>query len=107
MFASGIRVAGLEVFAKHRIREGLPLAFTVMDIDAWGKKDRIKRCLKVIETYGPAAREALPQLRQLEKDLTGHKEAKMLAPLATTTRELIDRLEKTREAGELRSLQDL
>ncbi|MCU0797149.1 MAG: DUF6288 domain-containing protein [Akkermansiaceae bacterium] len=107
MFASGIRVAGLEVFAKHRIREGLPLAFTVMDIDAWGKKDRIKRCLKVIESYGPAAREVLPQLRQLEKDLAQHKEAKMLAPLATTSRELIDRLEKTQQTGELRSLQDL
>ena len=52
MFASGIRLAGIELLAKHRIKEGMPLCIEVMEIDKWGKRDRISRCLKTLATYG-------------------------------------------------------
>ncbi|MCB1133930.1 MAG: HEAT repeat domain-containing protein, partial [Verrucomicrobiae bacterium] len=46
MFASGIRLAGVEILAKHRIREGIPLCLDVMEIDKWGKQNRILSGLK-------------------------------------------------------------
>ena len=32
MFASGVRLAGIELLAKHQIREGMPLCLEVMEI---------------------------------------------------------------------------
>ena len=106
MFAAGIRLSGLELFAKHRIREGLPLCIDVMEIDKWGKKDRIGRCLQILAMYGYAAKSELPRLKQLEKDLTAHGEAKGLEPQIATLRNLIAKLEKDGEPVELRSLRD-
>ena len=104
MFASEIRVSGLELFAKHRIAEGLPLCFDVLQINKWGKKTRIKRCLNALEIYGAGAKPVLPQLKQVEKDLAAHSEAKMLEPLLQQTRKLIAKLEATNQTVELRSI---
>lgn len=106
MFAAGIRLQGLALLAKHRIREGLPLCLSVMEIENWGKQDRIKECLRIIAVYGAAAKSLLPQLHQLEKDLTGHKEAKSLEPHIKSLHLLIDQIEKSTEAMPLRSLKD-
>lgn len=104
MFASGIRLSGLELLAKHRIREGMALCFDVMEINEWGKRDRISRCLKALGTYGSAAQPWLPRLRQLEKDLTNHKEAKMLQAEAAGTTALIKAIETGTAPVELRNL---
>ena len=50
MFADGIRLAGLEILAKHRIKEGMPLCLDLMDIERWNKKKRITRCLTILQT---------------------------------------------------------
>lgn len=104
MFASGIRLSGVELLAKHRIREGMPLCIRIMDIDKWGKKRRIARCLATLETYGVAAKAVLPELRQLDKDLRSHSEARMLAPIAKQVQTLIGKLEVATGTMELRSL---
>lgn len=104
MFDSGIRLAGLELFAKHRIREGIPLCIDVMEIEKWGKQARIAKCLQILEKYGAAAKTELPRLRQLEKDLVAHSEAKGLANHITTLRKIIAKLEQAGEPDELRSL---
>jgi hypothetical protein len=104
MFASGIRLRGIELLAKHRIREGMPLCIQIMEIDKWGKKDRTTRCLKTLETYGAAAKPVLPQLRQLEKDLLAHSEARMLQAVREQTQALIKDIENSTETVELRSM---
>ncbi len=104
MFASGIRLLGCELLAKHRIREGMELSLDVMEIDQWGKATRIDRCLKVIAMYGGAAKPLLPRLRQLEKDLTAHGEAKNLKPKIDSLRTIIGNIETSTESPELRSL---
>jgi len=104
MFASGVRVQGIAILAKHRIREGMPLCIKIMEIDKWGKKGRITQCLKTIETYGAAAKAILPQIRQLEKDLRAHSEARMLAPVIEQVRALIKKIENATAAVELRSM---
>jgi hypothetical protein len=106
MFASGIRLSGVALLAKHRIREGMPLCIQVMEIDKWGKKNRITQCLKTLGTYGPAAKAVLPQLRQLEKDLLAHREARMLAPVIEQTRALIEEIASATGTVELRSIDD-
>ena len=73
MFADEIRLSGLEILAKHHIREGLPLCVTLIDPDRWGLNHRIKRCLAALRLYGGAARPEIPRLRQLEKKLAGKK----------------------------------
>ena len=77
MFASGIRLQGVQLLARHRIKEGIALCLKVMDIEKWGKKNRITGLLKTLRSYGPgAAKSILPELRALEKDLLNHREAK-------------------------------
>ena len=104
MFASNIRLAGLELLAAHRIREGMELSLDVMEIDKWGKATRIDRCLKVLRIYGGAAKPLLPRLRQLESDFARHPEAGNLKPKAEALRALVKAIEVANEDGELRSL---
>ncbi|HUT57855.1 MAG TPA: DUF6288 domain-containing protein [Phycisphaerae bacterium] len=106
MFADGIRLRGLDLLARHRIREGMTLCMQIMDIRRWGKKARITECLKTLGTYGAAAKAVLPQLRQLEKDLLAHEEARMLKPVIEQTRALIEKIENATGTVELRSLGD-
>ena len=104
MFASGVRLSGLEVLAKHRIKEGLPLCLDVMEINEWGKAARIKRCLNALEKYGVAAKPLLPKIKQLEEDLKSHREAKMLKPHAVRVQKIIQSLENATGSVELRSI---
>jgi len=84
----------------------MPLCIQIMEIDKWGKKNRIAQCLKALETYGPAATPVLPQLRQLEKDLLGHREARMLAPVIEQTRALIEKIDSATGTVQLRGIDD-
>ncbi|MES2982283.1 MAG: DUF6288 domain-containing protein [Verrucomicrobiota bacterium] len=104
MFASGVRISGLELLAKHKIKEGLPLIIEVMDIQSWGKAGRFPRCLSVIEAYGAGAKSILPDLRQLEQDLIKHSEAKGLKVHTDRLHTIIQKIEASTEAVELRSL---
>ena len=101
MFAAGIRLAGLDIFAKHRIKEGMELCFVVMEIDKWGKGDRVPKCLKALATYGAAAKPMLPRLRQLEKDMPTQG---MKADEVAKVTALIKNLENATGTVELRSL---
>lgn len=104
MFADGVRLAGLDVLAKHRIRQGIPLCLDILEIDRWGKQDRLKGALKSLESYGAAAKPMLPRLLQLEKDLLAHREAKNLKPLIEQAREVIRKIEGAAGDVELRDL---
>jgi hypothetical protein len=101
MFADGIRLSGLELLAKHRIREGMALCLDIMDIDRWGKKNRIERCLKILASYGGAAEPLLPRLRQLEQDLVKHSEARNLQPSIDLLRKLMRDIESATESPAL------
>jgi hypothetical protein len=106
MFASGIRISGVQLLAKHRIREGMPLCIQIMEIEKWGKKNRITQCLKALETYGAAAKAVLPQLRQLDKDLLAHREARMLEPVIDQVRALIEKIENATGPVALRGIDE-
>jgi len=104
MFASGIRLRGLELLAKYRVREGMPLCIRIMDIEKWGKRNRISGCLKILRTYGGAAKAVLPELRELEKKLLAHREARGLRPQIDLLRQVMAEIEAAKDAPALRSL---
>ena len=92
MFASGVRLRGLDLLAQYRIKEGMPLCIEVMDINKWGKHARIPNCLDTLETYGAAAKAVLPQLREVEKQMRDHRE-KAMAKHADRVAGIIKKLE--------------
>jgi hypothetical protein len=104
MFADGVRIAGLKLLAKHRIAEGIPLCFSFLDVQRWNKRSRIDQCLSALEIYGAAAKPTIPQLRQLQKDLTHHQEAKGLRPIVERIDTIIAKIENSNETVELRHL---
>lgn len=104
MFASGIRLEGLDLLARHRIREGLPLCLEVMEIDQWGKQARVRGCVSALQKYGAAAKPLLPELRKLHQDLRNHREAKSMAREIDRLESLIQKLESTEESVELREI---
>jgi Family of unknown function (DUF6288)/HEAT repeats len=107
MFASNIRIAGCELLAKHRFAEGMELCLQVIEIENWGKKDRIPRVFKAIKLYGGSAKPILPQLRTLHKGLLAHTEAKSLKPFAEDLANMIASIESSNADVELRSLKRL
>ena len=104
MFADGVRLAGLDLLVRNRIKEGLPLCVSLMEINRHGKKNRIPRCLESLARYGAAAKPLLPELRQMEKDLRAHSEAKMLNPQIDSLNAIIKSIERAPGTVELRSL---
>ncbi|MGA0854417.1 MAG: DUF6288 domain-containing protein, partial [Luteolibacter sp.] len=105
MFAANIRLTGIELMAKHRIKEGMDLSFLVMDIHSWGAGARIPRCLNALASYGTAAKPMLPRLRQLEADLTAHPKSKNFQSEIQQTRSVISRIEEASEPVELRGIE--
>jgi hypothetical protein len=103
MFADGIRLSGLEVLARHRIEEGLPLCISLIDPERWGLANRVKPCLAALRLYGGAARTEIPRLRELEEALAA-KRWKPEAIEALGTPELIRAIETDEDPPVLRSL---
>ncbi|MGE9270261.1 MAG: DUF6288 domain-containing protein [Verrucomicrobiales bacterium] len=104
MFASQVRLYGVELLAKYKVREGMELCLQILELDKWGKNKRIQKSLEILAEYGGAAKEVLPELRQLEKDLRAHPEARMLKPRVEQVRGLIRDIEEAKSAPELRDL---
>ena len=104
MFADGIRLSGLEILAQHRIEDGMALCLDVMEIDRWGKQNRITKCLNVLQSYGGAAQPLLPRLEELEKQLGAHRESKNLQQEIELVRQTIAAVESDQDPPVLRSL---
>ena len=103
MFADGIRLSGLQILARHRIEEGLPLCISLIDAGRWGLANRVKRCLAMLRLYGGAAKSEIARLRQLEKDLAA-KRWKSEAIEALGIPALIREIEADEDPPVLRSL---
>ncbi|MEA3367717.1 MAG: DUF6288 domain-containing protein, partial [Planctomycetota bacterium] len=104
MFADGVRLRGLKLLAKHRVKEGIPLCLEIMDIERWGKRNRIAECLKILASYGGAAKDVLPQLRAIEQSLLNHREARGLKPQIGLLRQTMAAIESDNDAPALRTL---
>ena len=76
MFADGIRLAGLDLLSRLHIREGMPLCVSVIEPSRWGSGKRLPKCLECLARYGVHAKEFLPQLQEMRKELIGTERGK-------------------------------
>lgn len=67
--------------------------WSLMEINQWGKRHRISECLKILQTYGSAAKPLIPRLRELENELQNHWEARGLHPQIDLVRQPIAAIE--------------
>jgi len=104
MFADGIRLSGLDLLAKHKIEEGIPLCVDVMDIGRWGAGNRIPRCLNILTKYGRAAKSEILRLKEIIKQLEGGRQAKQSAPVVEQITKAIEKIESSKDRVRLKSL---
>ncbi|MFT7642116.1 MAG: HEAT repeat protein, partial [Pirellulaceae bacterium] len=65
MMDDGVRARGLDLMARFRIEEGIPLCFETFDFHRWGSVMRVPARLKTLQAYAGNAKPFLPQLREL------------------------------------------
>lgn len=76
MFRYGIRLAGLDLLARFRIREAMGLCVDIMNEFEWGREQG--PCVKALKKYGGAAKEVVPRLRETIAALRQENEAKRM-----------------------------
>jgi len=66
MFADGIRLSGLELFVKYRIKEGMEgIVRYARDQKLHGSKPRLEKVMKFLISYGAHAKSMIPKLKEL------------------------------------------
>ena len=76
MFGDGVRLAGLDLLSRLRIREGLPLCVSLIEPARWGEGNRLPKCLACLVRYGAHAKAVLPQLREVRAVAAAKRGAK-------------------------------
>lgn len=65
MMDDGPRFRSLELMARFKIKEGIPLCFETFDFKRWGSVMRVPARFQVLQAYGGNAKPWLPQLRDM------------------------------------------
>ncbi len=95
MFADGSRMAGLKILAQQGVREAMPLCLSIMDIDAWGRRNRLGPCLEALQLYGASAKPMLPKLREMKAELETRRDAKNLSKEIKLFEDTIQKIESS------------
>lgn len=67
MFDDDPRRCGLDLMARFRIKEGIPLCFETFDLKRWGAYARFPARFNTLQAYGGNAKPFLPELREMRK----------------------------------------
>jgi len=97
MFNDLPRNHGLDLMAKHRFAEGIPLCLDTLDTDMWGKQVRFPNRFGVLKEYGGAAKSVLPRLKELRWLLRTYENRSLLE-------ETIKAIESDKSPAKLTSL---
>ena len=108
MFADGIRVEGLRLFAKHRIEEGIQACVRyTREQNPWESQLRTPELMTILLSYGTHAKAVVPELTELanyfEKDEPDFPE-ELMKLKAKSVRNTIRAIEATTETPELTRL---
>jgi len=106
MFGDGIRLAGLDLVSRLRIREGMPLCVSVIEPDRWGAGRRMPKCLEYLGRYGAHAGEVLPQLRELRAFLARTERKKEQSDRVKLLDKAVAAIEASKEAPAAVDLKD-
>ena len=105
MFADGIRVEGLRILAKHRIKEGITACVKyTRDQNPWDSQERTPELMKILLSYGANSKSVVPELTKIadyfEKDEKDFPRNLMIMK-AKCVRETIHAIETSTESPEL------
>ena len=108
MFADGIRVEGLKVFAKHHIKEGIAACVNYTTTqNPWASQERTPELMKILLNYGAQAKSVIPELQKIadgfEKGEPDFPQ-KLSLQKANSVRETIRAIELATESPELISI---
>jgi hypothetical protein len=108
MFADSIRVEGLRVLAKHRIKEGIGACVNyTRNQNPWDSQERTPELMKILLEYGANAKSVIPDLTRIadyfEKDEKDFPKNLMIMK-AKCVRETIRAIEASTKGPELVSL---
>lgn len=107
MFADGIRLAGLDLLSRLKIREGLAMCVDLMEPERWGQGNRIPRCLEYLARYGSHARPEIPRLREAREAIVKRDPKKGEGnPMVAAIDKCIATIEADRDPPPLRSLEE-
>jgi hypothetical protein len=101
MFADGIRMEGLRVLAKHRVKEGIDACVMYTRTqNPWASEKRTPEVMKILLNYGAHAKSVLPELRRIAHGYeTGEKDfpRRLSLDKAAAVRETIRAIEASNE----------
>jgi hypothetical protein len=105
MFADEIRVEGLRVLAKYRIKEGIDACVKyTRDQNPWSSENRTPKLMEILLSYGTHAKSVIPELTRIadyfEKDEKDFPRNLMLMK-AKCVRETIRAIEASSDSPEL------
>jgi len=103
MFAYDIRMAGLELLAKLRIREGMDYCVDIMNEDNWGRD--FFRASRALQLYGGAASPVLARLKSETRKVVKDKKEGQTTQVEALEK-LISTIENDKNPKPLQSLQD-
>jgi hypothetical protein len=109
MFADDVRVAGLRILAKHRVKEGINACVKyAMSQNQWSSENRTPEIMAILLTYGTHAKPFIPELKKTanffekdEKDFPAH----LMVVKANSVRETIRAIEASTDSPKLIHLQ--
>jgi hypothetical protein len=105
MFADGVRLEGLRVLAKHRVKEGISACVKyAISQNQWESQNRTPQIMAILLTYGTRAKPFIPELKKIadffakdEKDLPPN----LMVMKANSVRETIRAIEASTDTPEL------
>lgn len=105
MFADGIRVEGLRLFAKHRVEEGIQACVRyAKEQNPWESQIRTPELMEILLSYGAHAKAVVPELTKLanyfEKDEPDFPE-ELMKQKAESVRNTIQAIETSTDTPEL------
>ncbi len=107
MFADGIRLAGVDLLSRLRIREAMAMCVELMEPERWGQNHRIPKYLEYLARYGSHAAPWLPQLRQMrEAIIKKDRKNKDQNELAVAIEKTIAKIEANQKPTSLISLDE-
>ena len=103
--ADGIRLEGLRLLAKHRIREGIEACVTYTRTqNPWASEKRTPELMELLLSYGAHARSIIPQLNRIADDFEDREPnlpRRLSLDKAKVVRDTIHAIETTSERPEL------
>ena len=105
MFADEVRVEGLRVLAKHRIKEGLAACVRyTRDQNPWASEHRTPELMKILLTYGTHAKAVTPELTRIANYFDKDEQdfpRNLMTMKAKSVRETIAAIEASTDSPEL------